>query len=120
MPSIRFRHVIGGSLSFAFSTRTGRTDSPPFPATLTTPALDRRSLRWFGTSPCRAIPEGLPPSLAQHRLSSSIFYIDPSLRSCHTVIGKAEDDHLTACTPQSPLPDPAVKDGVEVDVGEQR
>ena len=36
-------------------------------ATLTTPALDRRSLRWFETSPCRAIPGGRPPSLAQHR-----------------------------------------------------
>jgi len=39
-----------------------------FPATLTTPALDRRSLRWFGTSPCRATPEDLPPSPAQHRI----------------------------------------------------
>jgi hypothetical protein len=29
-----------------------------FSATLTTSALYRRSLRWFGTSPCRAIPEG--------------------------------------------------------------
>ena len=37
-------------------------------ATLTTPALDRRSLRWFRTSPCRATPEDLPPSLTQHRI----------------------------------------------------
>src|ERR1039457_3891624 len=103
MPSIRFRHVIGGSLSFAFSTRTGRTDSPPFPATLTTPALDRRSLRWFGTSPCRAIPEGLPPSLAQHRLSSSIFYIDPSLRSCHTVV-RIPDDSVIRQALDTPSP----------------
>jgi hypothetical protein len=29
-----------------------------FSATLTTPALDRRSSRWFGASPCRAAPEG--------------------------------------------------------------
>ena len=36
-----------------------------FSATLTTPALDRRSLRWFEASPCRAAPEGLPPSLMQ-------------------------------------------------------
>src|SRR5207244_6783758 len=34
-------------------------------ATLTTSALDRRSLRWFEASPCRAAPEGQPPSLAQ-------------------------------------------------------
>jgi hypothetical protein len=37
-----------------------------FSATLTTPALDRRSLRWFGISACTATPEGPPPSLAQH------------------------------------------------------
>ena len=36
------------------------------PQALTTPALDRRSLRWFGISACTATPEDLPPSLAQH------------------------------------------------------
>ena len=35
-------------------------------AALTTPALDRRSLRWFGVSACTATPQDLPPSLAQH------------------------------------------------------
>jgi membrane dipeptidase len=38
-----------------------------FSATLTTPALYRRSLRWFEASPCRAAPEDLPPSPAHHR-----------------------------------------------------
>jgi len=76
-------------------------------------------LRWFGTSPCRAIPEGLPPSLAQHRLSSSIFYIDPSLRSCHTVVSKAHDDHLTVGLPPPPLPCPQIEHVVQVDVREQ-
>src|SRR5664279_3968262 len=33
---------------------------------LTTPALDRRRIRWFGTPDCSATPEDLPPSLAQH------------------------------------------------------
>ena len=36
------------------------------PAALTTPAPDRRSLRWFGISACTATPQDLPPSLAQH------------------------------------------------------
>jgi hypothetical protein len=36
-------------------------------ATLTTPALDRRNLRWFATSPCRAATGGPPPSLMPHR-----------------------------------------------------
>ena len=35
-------------------------------AALTTPALDRRSLRWFAISACTATPEDPPPSLAQH------------------------------------------------------
>src|SRR6266849_2647525 len=47
-------------------------------ATLTTPALDRRSLRWFEASPCRATSEGQPPSLAQPASVRPIFYIDPS------------------------------------------
>src|SRR5664279_5430314 len=33
---------------------------------LTTPALNRRRIRWFGTPDCSATPEDLPPSLAQH------------------------------------------------------
>ena len=36
------------------------------PQRLTTPALDRRSLRWFGISACTATPQDPPPSLAQH------------------------------------------------------
>jgi len=52
-------------------------DGAPFPQTLTTTALDRSSLRWFATSPCRAIaedhqPEGpAPPSPMQHRIKQS-------------------------------------------------
>lgn len=38
-----------------------------FPTRSPRPALNRRSLRPFGTFPCRAIPKDLPPSLAQHR-----------------------------------------------------
>jgi hypothetical protein len=41
-----------------------------FSATLNTPALDRRTLRWFATTPCRAATEDLPPSLEQHRNSN--------------------------------------------------
>ena len=47
-----------------------RTPDPltagPFPATLTTPAPNRRSLPWSGLPACTANPEDLPPSLAQH------------------------------------------------------
>ncbi|MBV9142526.1 MAG: deoxyribodipyrimidine photo-lyase, partial [Pseudonocardiales bacterium] len=41
----------------------------------------RSSMRWFGTSPCRAVPEGPPPSPAQHhtrRLRPS----HPNLPAC--------------------------------------
>ena len=54
-----FTHV---RLLVAYLTRSRRTVS----ATLTTPALDRRSLRWFGTSACTATPEDLPPSQIEH------------------------------------------------------
>jgi len=56
-----FTHV---RLLVAHLTRSCRA----FSATLTTSALDRRSLRWFGLSACTASPEGHPPSLAQHGL----------------------------------------------------
>ena len=51
---------------FVFSSHTRPANSETSPAALTTPALDRRSLRWFGISACTATPEDLPPSLAQH------------------------------------------------------
>ena len=51
---------------FVFSSHTCPANSETSPAALTTPALDRRSLRWFGISACTATPEDLPPSLAQH------------------------------------------------------
>src|SRR5215218_6210680 len=58
MPLAVFRHVISGLLSLAFVVHTCRALRRDFSATLTTPALDRRSSRWFGASPCRAAPEG--------------------------------------------------------------
>jgi hypothetical protein len=45
-----------------------RSPSRLFPQRSPRSALNRRSLRWFGISPCRATPEDLPPSLAQHRI----------------------------------------------------
>src|ERR1700694_3481012 len=54
-----FTHV---RLLVAHLTRSCRA----FSATLTTPALDRRSLRWFGLSACTASPKGQSSSLAQH------------------------------------------------------
>src|ERR1019366_97298 len=57
MTPLRFRRFSSGSLTFAFPARTCRI-SCAFSATLTTTALNRSSLRWFETSPCRAVPEG--------------------------------------------------------------
>ena len=51
---------------FVFSSHTCPAHSETSTAALTTPALDRRSLRWFGISACTATPEDPPPSLAQH------------------------------------------------------
>jgi len=66
-------------------------------ATLTTPALCRRSLRWLGTSPYRATPEDLPPSLAQHRIRRTIFYMDSSLN----VRGTPASRSSASCAPAS-------------------
>jgi hypothetical protein len=50
-----------------------------FPATLSTPALDRRTSRWFAASSCKAAAEGPPPSPVQHCSVGSISYIASSL-----------------------------------------
>ena len=63
---ISFRCVSSGSHMFVFSSHTRPAHNETSTAALTTPALDRRSLRWFGISACTATPEDLPPSLAQH------------------------------------------------------
>ena len=63
---ISFRCVSCDSHMFVFSTRTRPAHSETSTAALTTPALDRRSPRWFGISACTATPQDLPPSLAQH------------------------------------------------------
>ena len=46
-------------------------------ATLTTPALNRRSLRWFEASPCKATPEGHTSisHTVTHNWCLTIFYI---------------------------------------------
>ena len=63
---VSFRCVSTGSHMFVFSSHTRPANSETSTAALTTAALDRRSLRWFGISACTATPEDLPPSLAQH------------------------------------------------------
>jgi len=66
--STRHQRFASARLRDSHLTRSRRAVS----ATLTTPALDRRSLRWFATSPCRAATGGPPPSLVQHR-SRAVF-----------------------------------------------
>jgi hypothetical protein len=61
-----FRCVSSGSHMFVFSSLTCPDPCRDSSATLTTPALNRRRLRWFGLPACTASPEGQPPSLAQH------------------------------------------------------
>ena len=73
--------------AFAFLAPTRRTFRAPSAATLTTPALDRRSLRWFEASPCRAASEGPPPSLTQPAFSGFDLLHRPLLQpSWHTIV----------------------------------
>ena len=57
---------------------------PAFSATLTTPALNRRSLRWFGIPACTANPEGQTPITDTARFVTTTFYIVTTLLSGHT------------------------------------
>jgi hypothetical protein len=43
------------------------------------------TLRRFGISACTANPEGLPPSLIEHGSVLTIFYIDITFLSGHTL-----------------------------------
>jgi hypothetical protein len=54
---------------------------PAFSSTLTTLALYRCSLRWFGAFPRRTAPKGLPSSPAQHRYLGN--HLPSALRSWH-------------------------------------
>ena len=42
------------------------------------------------------------------------------LESSHEVIGKANEDDLSACVPLSPLPNPEIECVVEIDIRQQR
>jgi hypothetical protein len=84
---IRFRHFFDGSLAFTFLTLPD-TFVRAFSVTLTTSALYRRSLRWFEASSCKAVSEGLPPSLVRHCSGFDFFlhYFRLLLHSRHTII----------------------------------
>src|SRR5947209_18366307 len=108
MPSLRFRRLIGG-IAFArlrdpHLTRSRRA----FSATLSTPALDRRTSRWFTASPCRATAKGhqtvglAPSSLVQHRFRRyRLLHRFLLQRSRHTVVGEA---HQFSVPTLGPLP----------------
>jgi hypothetical protein len=52
----------------------------PFPQRSPPRLIHQSSLRWFGISPCRATPEGQPPSPAPHRIQTiTTFYIATSI-----------------------------------------
>ena len=72
---VSFRCVSSGSHMFVFSSHTRPANSETSPAALTTPALNRRSLRWFGISACTATPGGPTPITGTARIVPTIFYI---------------------------------------------
>jgi hypothetical protein len=72
-----FTHV---RLLVAHLTRSRRA----FSATLTTPALDRRSLRWFGLPACTAGPEGQTSITEAARFMLATFDITLTPLSGHT------------------------------------
>src|SRR6266480_2389194 len=94
MPSIRFRHFIGGIASARLRDPHLTRSKRAFSATLSTPALDRRTSRWFAISPCRATAKGhqtispAPSSLVQHRIRRyRLLHRSLLQRSRHTIVG---------------------------------
>lgn len=72
-----------------------------FPQRSPRTALNRRSLRWFEASPCRATPKDLPSSPAQHRLQR--LYIEPPSAFVAHDLGKQVElwgfEPQTSCMP---------------------
>ena len=60
---------------FVFSSHTRPANSETSTAALTTPALDRRSLRWFGNLRLHGDPGGPTPITGTARIVPTIFYI---------------------------------------------
>jgi hypothetical protein len=73
--STRHQWFASARLRDSHLTRSRRAVS----ATLTTPALDRRSLRWFAASPCRAATGGPTPISRAAPLQSGLRYIEALL-----------------------------------------
>ena len=60
---------------FVFSSHTRPAHRETSPAALTTPALNRRSLRWFGISALHGDPAGPTSITGTARIVPTIFYI---------------------------------------------
>lgn len=86
-----FRHFNSGLLTLVFLIHTCRARRHDFSASLPTPALNRRSMRWFEAIPCRTTPEGLPPSPVQLRTQSRNRPTSglPFLCPRHTIVSSA-------------------------------
>src|SRR6266536_3194610 len=82
--------------------RQRRTSSRPLPDTsesafshsLTTTGFNSRSSGWFGTAPRREVPEGLPPSSAQHQVTKLYLHQAPFPFGTHIAVGVRMEDRL--------------------------
>src|SRR4051794_34970507 len=96
MSPIRFRHFIGGIASARLRDPHLTRSKRAFSATLSTPALDRRTSRWFAISPCRATAKGHQTTRPGSFISRAAPHpsVSPSTsillqRSRHTIVGVA-------------------------------
>ena len=69
-----------------------------FPQRSPRTALNRRSLRWFEASPCRATPKDLPSSPAQHRIQW-LLHARLLQRSWHTSCENSWRSRVRTCGP---------------------
>jgi hypothetical protein len=82
-------------------------------ASLTTPALNRRSMRWFEATPCRAAPEDLPPSPAQLLASAEpdLHRLLPPAHAAHDLVVYCGDHGVVAADRCPSYEDLAVENG---------
>jgi hypothetical protein len=77
-----------------------------FSSTLTTPALNRRSVRWFAACACTPAARGLPSSHVQHGCSGYLRHKHSFAPSWRTVIGITDSRYpfVWVSPPMRPYP----------------
>jgi hypothetical protein len=87
---------------------------PCLSSTLTTPALHRRSLKWFAACACTPAARGLPSSRVQHGCSGYLCHKHSFAPSWRTVVCKAAQLGIPFEAWPNHILEPGVQDFVQI------